>query len=126
VNASIAVRSLYICRPDLRGHGFGTSVWNAGLRHAGDRVIGLDGVPQQQENYARSGFRLAWRNRRYQGVGGGGPVRGVVDLDSVPFAEIAAFDAGLFEADRTRFLRTWIAQPDAVRLGVIRNGHLAG
>ena len=121
-----AFLGLYICRPELRGRGFGTRVWNAGLRHAGDRVVGLDGVPQQQENYARAGFLLAWRNRRYQGLGGGGPVHGVVDLDTIPFAKIAAFDGATFEANRTRFLRSWIAQPDAVRLGLVRDGQMAG
>jgi len=117
---------LYICRPDLRGRGFGTAVWNAAIGAAGDRVIGLDGVPAQQENYRRSGFRLAWGNRRYQGTGLERDVRGVVDLDTVPFAQIAAYDTSVFEADRRRFLRLWIAQPNAVRLGVIRDGTLAG
>lgn len=124
--ASFGFLGLYICRPDLRGRGYGISVWNAGMQAAGDRVIGLDGVPDQQDNYRRSGFRLAWRNRRYQGVGTDRPAPGVVDLDTIPFAQIAAYDEAVFEADRQRFLRFWIAQPDAVRLGVVRNGRLAG
>lgn len=121
-----AFLGLYICRPDLRGRGYGLAAWNAGLAHAGGRTIGLDGVPAQQANYRRSGFALAWRNRRYEGIGGGAPVDGVMDLDNVPFAAVAAHDAGLFEADRRQFLRSWIAQPDAVRLGVVRDGRLAG
>ena len=123
---AFAFLGLYICRPDLRGRGFGTAVWNAAIGAAGDRVIGLDGVPAQQENYRRSGFRLAWGNRRYQGIGVERDVRGVVDLDTIPFAQIAAYDRSVFEADRRRFLRAWIAQPDAVRLGVVRDGNLAG
>jgi hypothetical protein len=121
-----AFLGLYICRPDLRGMGYGMRVWNAGIEYAGARTIGLDGVPAQQHNYAKSGFTLAWNNVRYQGRGGGQPVVGLVDLDNVPFAQIAAYDGAVFEADRRRFLRAWIAQPEATRLGVVRDGTLAG
>jgi hypothetical protein len=31
-------------------------------------TIGLDGVVAQQGNYLKSGFQLAYRNIRYQGV----------------------------------------------------------
>lgn len=118
---------LYICRPELRGMGYGKRVWDAALAAAGNRVIGLDGVPAQQDNYRRSGFELAWGNRRYRGVGRPGIVApDVVDLDTVPFAQLAAYDAATFEADRQRFLRVWVAQPDAVRLGVVRDGALVG
>ncbi|HWV24440.1 MAG TPA: GNAT family N-acetyltransferase [Thermomicrobiales bacterium] len=124
--ASFAFLGLYICRPDLRGRGYGFRVWQAGIAHAADRTIGLDGVPAQQDNYARSGFELAWRNARYQGVGGGEVEPGLIDLDDVPFGAIAAYDRYVFEADRRNFLRQWIAQPGAVRLGVMRDGALAG
>lgn len=123
---SFAFLGLYICRPDLRGQGYGYRVWQAGIAHAGNRTIGLDGVPAQQANYAKSGFELAWRNARYQGTGGGGPVSGLVDLDTVPFAMIADYDKHTFEADRRSFLRHWIAQPGAVRLGVMNDGALQG
>jgi ribosomal protein S18 acetylase RimI-like enzyme len=121
-----AFLGMYICRPDLRGQGFGMRAWRAALEQAGDRVIGLDGVPAQQENYVRSGFQLAWRNTRYRIEGGGLLPDGVVDLDTVPFAAIARYDENVFEADRQSFLRAWIAQPGAVRLSIIRNGHLSG
>src|SRR5690606_35255096 len=84
------------------------------------------GVPAQQGNYAKSGFALAWRNTRYRGTGGGAPVPGLVDLDTLPFDLVARYDRAVFEADRRCFLRLWIAQPDAVRLGVVRDGELAG
>lgn len=123
---SFAFLGLYICRPDLRGRGFGMRVWNAGIAHAGERTIGLDGVPQQQDTYARSGFQLAWRNRRYCGIGGGDRSPDLIDLDNVPFGQVVAYDSDVFEVDRRRFLRFWVAQPDAVRLACVRDGRLAG
>src|SRR5260221_14598723 len=62
----------------------------------GDRIVGLDGVVAQQANYAKSGFHLAWNNQRYEGRGGGSEPSGLVPLAAVPFAELAAYDKGLF------------------------------
>lgn len=123
---TFAFLGLYICRPDLRGQGYGYRAWEAAIEQAGDRVIGLDGVPAQQANYARSGFRLAWRNTRYETTGGGELPPDLIDLDEIPFAMVAGYDADTFEAERHDFLRAWIAQPGARRLGIVRDGRLAG
>ena len=45
-----AFLGFYLVRPDLRGLGHGLATWRAGLAHAGDRTVGLDGVPDQQDN----------------------------------------------------------------------------
>jgi len=121
-----AFLGFYICRPELRGNGYGLAVWNHALQHAGNRTIGLDGVIAQQDNYVKSGFTLAWRNIRFQGNGGGATGDGIVDLDTVPFDQIAALDAHVFEGERRDFLRNWIAQPGAIRLGVLQDGELTG
>jgi len=126
-DASFAFLGLYICRPDLRGQGYGFRVWEAAMASAGARTIALDGVPAQQENYARSGVELAWCNTRYEiQEGTGDDVPGLIDLDSVPFTDVTCYDADVFEADRRTFLRFWLAQPGASRLGIVHDGRLAG
>ncbi|MFW2544096.1 GNAT family N-acetyltransferase [Primorskyibacter sp. 2E107] len=65
--ADFAFLGLYIATPQARGKGHGLDVWAAGIAHAGRRTIGLDGVPAQQANYARSGFKLAGKTVRYHG-----------------------------------------------------------
>ena len=52
-DASFAFLGFYIVRADLRGKGYGLRIWNAAIAHAGARVIGLDGVTAQQENYQK-------------------------------------------------------------------------
>ncbi|ASJ75706.1 GNAT family N-acetyltransferase [Granulosicoccus antarcticus] len=58
---------LYICPPQYRGLGYGWAVWQAGMQHLDDRIVGLDGVVEQQANYAKSGFESLYRNIRYAG-----------------------------------------------------------
>ncbi|WP_251134040.1 GNAT family N-acetyltransferase [Rhodomicrobium sp. Az07] len=117
---------LYIVRPPYRGRGFGLKLWDTAMAHLGTRNVGLDGVVAQQDNYRKSGFRLAYRNMRYQGTGGGAEPAGVVDLSTVEFDEICRYDATVFPAPRARLLRRWIDQPRAVALGVLSGRNLAG
>ena len=58
-------------RPDWRGRGIGMRLWEAGMARLGTRAVGLDGVVAMQDAYRRSGFALAHRNVRYEGVSRG-------------------------------------------------------
>jgi GNAT superfamily N-acetyltransferase len=117
----------YIVRPELRGRGYGLRTWRAAIAHAGSRMIGLDGVVAQQDNYRKSGFVFAHRNIRYGGV----PVRlpdvppDLLDLRSVPFALIDANDATVFPAPRRPFLHAWIHAPGHIGRALVRDGRLA-
>src|ERR687885_129921 len=55
-STSFAFLGFYIVRKDMRGRGHGLRIWKAAIAHAGPRVIGLDGVVSQQQNYRKSGF----------------------------------------------------------------------
>src|SRR4051812_12240896 len=83
-----AFLGFYIVRPKFRGAGHGLRIWNAAIAHAGSRVIGLDGVVAQQDNYKKSGFQLAYANIRYGGIltVPPSPPADVVALDKIPFA----------------------------------------
>jgi GNAT superfamily N-acetyltransferase len=116
----------YIVRPDLRGRGYGRKIWDAAIAHAGARVIGLDGVLAQQENYKKSGFQLAYRNVRYGGrVVAAEAQAQTIALVDVPIAAVAASDATVFPASRENFLRAWIATKRHVGHALIRDGKLA-
>jgi hypothetical protein len=117
---------LYIVKGEHRGQGFGLELWRAALNHLGDRVIGLDGVIAQQENYRKSAFRLAFRNIRQKGRGGGAAPPGLTDLAAIPIDEILRYDETAFPARRAEFLKSWIGQPHAVALGVVDGGTLKG
>jgi ribosomal protein S18 acetylase RimI-like enzyme len=117
---------LYIVKPEFRGKGFGMRVWQHGMRYLGGRNIGLDGVVAQQANYQKSGFRLAYRNIRYQGRVSGIGCACVTAAANVPFEQLLAYDRQCFPAARERFITAWIAQPDTVALATVDEGRLAG
>jgi hypothetical protein len=122
-----AFLGLYIVRPGWRGRGHGMSMWRAAMARAGTRNVGLDGVVDQQANYARSGFRLVRRNVRYSGQGGGSSVAdGLVPIADMPLGAVAGYDARIFPADRTPFLANWLRMPDATGLASVRDGALTG
>ena len=103
---------LYICRPDMRGKGYGKAVWYAGMARLSGRTVGLDGVPAQQANYRSMGFADHYRTFRWSGRFAGtahsGKVRSLT-LDLL--AAVAPFDRLHFPARRDAFLERWIAPP---------------
>jgi Acetyltransferase (GNAT) domain/Acetyltransferase (GNAT) family len=122
-----AFLGFYIVRADLRGSGYGLRIWNAAIAHAGSRVIGLDGVVAQQENYKKSGFRLAYANIRYGGtVAAPAAPPGIIALSDIPFAMVEASDATVFPAPRPAFLRAWIGAPGHIGCALMRDGRLSG
>lgn len=128
-DASFGFLGLYIVRPDHRGRGYGTRLWQAGLRHLEGCTVGLDGVVAQQANYARSGFAYAYRNVRYAGVPTG--ASGLPDLRVTPMAAdrldaVAAFDRRYFPAPRAEFLRAWLAADRREAFAYIDDGELRG
>jgi GNAT superfamily N-acetyltransferase len=124
--SSFGFLGLYIVKPERRGQGFGLELWRAALCHLGARAIGLDGVIAQQENYRQSGFRLAFRNIRQKGRGGGAAPLGLSNLAAIPIEEVLRYDETAFPAPRAEFLDRWIRQPQAVALGVADGRRLKG
>ena len=118
----------YIVKPEYRGRGYGIKIWTAGLEYLKNRNIGLDGVIAQQENYKKSGFKLAYRNIRFEGVSGGQleTQSNIVELSTIPFKKIESYDKEFFPAGRKKFLKRWLNQPERKAFGVIENERLKG
>ncbi|MEU9379346.1 GNAT family N-acetyltransferase [Streptomyces sp. NPDC048255] len=126
----------YITRPQVRGQGYGIRLWRAGMERLDGRLVGLDGVVAQQDNYRKSGFRSAWNNVRHEGVpegaatsagadGTDGAVE-VVDAASLPFGQLAAYDRRFFPAPRDAFLAAWTGLPGRTALAAVRDGRIEG
>lgn len=129
-----AFLGFYIVEAPYRGQGYGYRLWRHAVSHAGERLLGLDGVLTEQDNYRRSGFELAYRNIRYGGglranlnIGGAAyaPEIEIVPADrSTP--EIVAFDRTVFPAPRDGFLQSWVSAPGHVSRAAYRDKKLIG
>ncbi|MGI5891526.1 MAG: GNAT family N-acetyltransferase [Bacillota bacterium] len=103
---------LYIVREGYRGRGYGLEIWCRAMEHlSGDDLnIGLDGVPQRQADYMKSGFRFYHRNLRYGGrITGFIPnCRGIEEASPVDFEKIKTYYRRYFPAQREDFLQKWL------------------
>ena len=100
---------LYIALPDVRGHGIGLRLWDHAIRHAGDRTIGLDGVPEQQANYAASGFVRAGGTTRFAGTVAAAEASTVRLARQEHIPNLVAREADVSGVKKTNYLSNWLA-----------------
>ncbi len=118
---------LYIVKDEFRGKGYGFKLWEAAIASLSGRNIGLDGVLAQQDNYKKSGFRLAHRNIRFAGKSAKNtlPTR-VITAEHIAFKDIAAYDRQFFPEERNAFLQHWIAPENSQTLAIVENSRILG
>ncbi len=118
---------LYIVKEAFRGKGFGLKLWEAAIASLSGRNIGLDGVLAQQDNYKKSGFKLAHRNIRFAGksVKSTLPTRAIAS-EHIAFKDIAAYDSQFFPAERNAFLKHWIAPENSQTLAIVEDSKILG
>lgn len=106
---------LYIVVPECRGQGIGRALWQAAMARLEGLPIGLDGVPEQQDNYTRSGFQLVYNNIRFERSNEAAPaqvLQGLLPIEDVGFEIIDNYDRAVFPAVRSTFLQAWLAMPE--------------
>jgi len=123
---------LFIVKPAFRGKGLGREFWyyrrDRLLRRLGKgAAICMDGVFAMQPFYAEGGFVFTHRNLRMEGRGRKGTRDSrLVDLSTLPFEQVEAYDRLHFRAPRTAFLKNWIFPDGGLALGFMDGDRLAG
>ncbi|WP_339947642.1 GNAT family N-acetyltransferase [uncultured Albimonas sp.] len=132
-SAEFGFLGFYIAAPQARGTGLGLAIWEAGMHYLGERTVGLDGVPAQQENYRRSGFEWVGRNIRFTGPPAAlPPAPAGIELRAPVQGDLPAIltlDRTCFGSPRDRFAAEWILPAPGVRrrsLVAFREGGVAG
>lgn len=120
---------LFIVRADERHRGLGDLLWHhrrdlLRRRLQPGAAIGMDGVFDLVPYYERGGFRLAYRDLRFDGIARGAPDPGVVDGARLEPARVEAFDRRHCVAPRPAFLRGWLAAPGVRSAGLLRDDEL--
>ena len=117
-----AFLGFYIVKQEFRGHGYGLALWREAMARRARPLTGLDGVVAQQANYEKSGFRLAYRNIRFEGRAPSTthdaelPCE-IVPAHDVPFESLVAYDREFFPAARPGFLQLWLQSEQPAFLG---------
>jgi ribosomal protein S18 acetylase RimI-like enzyme len=125
-DANFGFIGLYIVKPEFRSKGFGIRLWQHAMAYLGNRNIGLDGVLAQQPNYKKSGFQLAYRNIRFQGVIESAARANVSSASDLPFDQLVDYDRRFFPAERVNFLTQWLQQADSVALAAVNEAQITG
>lgn len=104
----------YIVHPDHRSFGYGWQTWGYGMGHLKNRIIGLDGVIAQQENYAKSGFEFAGRNIRFSGrpepITNRDLPQSVCPIQTEHLQSIIRYDCTKFAHSRDAFVQQWVSE----------------
>ncbi|ESA33326.1 n-acetyltransferase gcn5 [Leptolyngbya sp. Heron Island J] len=117
----------YIVKPEFRGQGHGLALWHAALESLKGRNVGLDGVVAQQENYVKSGFSLAYRQIRYEGLGGGiSAASSCTPLAALPVEKVVEYDRQFFPEVRSHFIQCWVIQPHHHAIAIVKEQTLVG
>nr|WP_232220762.1 GNAT family N-acetyltransferase [Legionella tunisiensis] len=119
----------YIVDKIYREHGYGLALTKERLAYAGQRNVGLDGVTNMLDKYARLGYKFAHNNARYSHSGFNPIVKtnnALVLLKEIDFNLLLTYDRQHFPAERAAFLRCWINQPDSLGIGYLKDSKLSG
>jgi GNAT superfamily N-acetyltransferase len=125
-NAGYGFIGFYIVKPEFRGRGFGVQLWKHALHYLGDRIIGLDSVLGQQENYKKSHFTTYYKSMRFESIGGGEMPSSLMDLRQFSFEKLLDYDTSIYGFSRRTFLQRWIEMSNAHSLGMVVQDQLVG
>ena len=121
----------FIVDPELRGHGIGREFWHWRRDLLVDRLkpntaIGMDGVLDLQPFYTSGGFAFSHRSIRMAGTGRASESSlDLVELSSLPFDTVVAYDKRHFGFDRQEFLQRWISPRSGLGLAVLDGNEIA-
>jgi len=118
----------YLVDPQRRGEGWGLRTWNTALEHAGDRVMGGDGMLAQEANYRKSGLITYYRTIRFSGLVPRSfqPAETAITVQSKHLDEILDYDETCLGVRRTAFLKDWFTGPGRYGFLTRRDNRITG
>lgn len=119
----------YIVDKAYRELGYGLALTKERLAYLGQRNVGLDGVTNMLDKYARLGYKFSHNNARYSCSGFHPIVKtndALVLLKDIDSNLLLTYDRQHFPAARAVFLRCWINQPDSLAVGYLEDSKLCG
>lgn len=131
-NRAFGFMGLFIVKPEYRYHGIGRKLWHQRRDMLLSKLnkgtaIGMDGVVAMQPFYEKGGFKIAFRDERYEKTGEPFPVNEHVSpIDENDLETILAYDKQCFGFDRAQFMQAWLQLPGNKTFKYVEGGNLKG
>ncbi|MDD4373384.1 MAG: GNAT family N-acetyltransferase [Bacteroidales bacterium] len=122
----------FIVKPEYRSKGIGRQLWMSRrdrllARLKQGSAIGMDGVLAMQDFYRKGGFKLAFRDERYERKGETFNVhKNITSYSEKDFQKLQLLDAQCFGVPRTTFLLHWLQLPESRTFTFIQDQQLKG
>lgn len=131
-NNEFGFMGLFIVKPEFRGKEIGKKLWyqrrDTLLKRLNDGAsIGMDGVVAMQHFYEKGGFKIAFRDERYEKIGIEFNVdQNISTINNDDLKSILEYDKVCFGFSRQQFLKPWLALPGNKTFKYIEDGKLKG
>ena len=123
---------LFIVHHDFRNKGIGKKLWYLRRDRLIDRLhsnatIGMDGVLDMQSFYSKGGFKIAFRDERYEfnSIKIAYSVN-VSEINNADFDNIIEYDTFYFGFQRAIFLKNWLQMPESKAIKYTENNKILG
>ncbi len=117
----------YIVDAEHRLGNAGVQLGLYALKHLAGKNIGIDGVLNRVKNYERLGFKFAYKNIRFESIGGQYFTdENIVPINEVNFDDIIKYDRQCFPVERAKFLKEWNFLPNVYSYCYVKEGKLMG
>ncbi len=131
-NDEFGFMGLFIVKPEYRALGLGKKLWYERRDLLIGRLkrgasIGMDGVVDMQSFYGKGGFKIAFRDCRYELTGEIIKINGnVMPIEKEDYQEIVKYDNICFGLERPQFIIPWLNMSAFRKFKYIKNGKLCG
>ena len=131
-NNEFGFMGLFIVKPEFRGQEIGRKLWYQRRDTLLSRLkegasIGMDGVVAMQPFYEKGGFKIAFRDERYEKIGTESSVHeNIFPLNNEDFAAILKYDKQCFGFSRPQFLKPWLRLPGNITFKYVEDNKLKG
>lgn len=131
-NGEFGFMGFFIVKPEYRGKGIGRKLWHQRrdtllTRLKPRATIGMDGVVAMQSFYEKGGFKIAYRDERYERIGERFEIDpNISNIEDEDLEAILAYDKAIFGFARPQFMLPWLKLPNSKLFKYTHQGNLKG